>query len=65
MGLFIGGSAITLCELLDLVIVNAIRKYISHRKTTTRTLTFEVYGMSVDGVCKDKNKQQTATTSMT
>jgi len=36
MDLFIGVSVITLLELLDLVIVNAILKYVFHRKSATR-----------------------------
>ena len=36
MGLFIGGSAITICELLDLVILNSFLKCVKNRRKNTK-----------------------------
>ena len=56
MGLFVGGSAITICELLDLVILNSILKYISHKKSKTKVSCISEEKGAKDG--KETSKDQ-------
>ena len=58
MGLFIGGSAITICELLDLVILNSILKYIWHRKSTRQVSASRKMEDNKDDFKKEAIKSQ-------
>ena len=58
MGLLIGGSAITICELLDLVILNSILKYVWRRKSTSKVSVAHQPDKEEEEPQKKANKSQ-------